>query len=96
MSSRTVVDDLIHDQFPDPQQPLATRMSTRLSASRRLVNFARTCRSKIRKKLRSASDDGSILDLQPGMETAYPLRANVASAWPTSRMIGKRAVPISP
>jgi hypothetical protein len=66
-------DDLLSYLFDGQSNPLVQPMATWLASSRRFAAFATTFRDKIRKKLRTAQDQSSLLDLQLELETAYLL-----------------------
>lgn len=68
-----VADELLTSLFDGQSHPLAAPMAAWLAASRRFTAFVTTHHSKIRKKLRTAQDPDSLLDLRLELETAYRL-----------------------
>jgi hypothetical protein len=69
---------LLADLFDDPSDILAPHilaqpLATWQASSRRFAAFVTTFRDKIRKKLRAAQDNDSLLDLRLELETAYLL-----------------------
>jgi hypothetical protein len=66
-------DDLRSYIFSNARHPLALRFEEWLRASSRFRVFVFTYRDKIRKKVRSAGDDGAYSDLQAELEAAYYL-----------------------
>src|SRR5512146_626273 len=69
MQTDDLLNYLFDGQLNVPVQPMATW----LISSRRFAAFVTTFRDKIRKKLRVAQDQNSLLDLQLELETAYLL-----------------------
>lgn len=65
--------DLILYLFDGQPHLLAEPVATWLSSSRRFTTFVTTFRDKIRKKLHTAQDEESQLDLRLELETAYLL-----------------------
>ncbi len=68
-----VTDELLTYLFDGQPHLLFQPMAKWLASSRRFVTFARTFQDKIRKKVRTTSDQENLLDLQLELETAYLL-----------------------
>ena len=68
-----LTDELLAHIFDGQSHVLAPSLSTWLASSRRFTTFAATFRDKIRKKLRTAQDAESVLDVRLELETAYRL-----------------------
>ncbi len=66
-------DELLAYLFQGRSHILARPMAAWLESSRRFAEFANAFRDKIRKKLRTAPDRASLLDLQLELETAWLL-----------------------
>ena len=66
-------EELLAYLFDEKPQLLTEPMAAWLGSSRRFVAFVYTFREKIRKKLRTAPERESLLDLQLELETAYLL-----------------------
>lgn len=66
-------EDLLNYLFDGQSNILVQPMASWLASSRRFVAFATTFRDKIRKKVRTAGDEKSLLDLKLELETAYLL-----------------------
>jgi len=65
--------ELLTYLFDGQVHPLVEPMGAWLASSRRFTNFVTIFRNKIRKKLRTAPDRETVLDLQLELETAYLL-----------------------
>jgi hypothetical protein len=68
-----LTDELLSYLFDEQPHLLAQAIATWLASSRRFSAFVTTFRDKIRKKLRTAQDEESLLDLRLELETAYLL-----------------------
>lgn len=66
-------DELLSYLFDGQPHHLVQPMAVWLESSRRFAAFVTTFQEKIRKKLRTTQDQGSLLDLQLELETAYLL-----------------------
>jgi hypothetical protein len=66
-------DQLLAYLFDGQPHLLFQPMEMWLTSSRRFVTFVHTFQNKIRKKIRTAQDQGSRLDLHLELETAYLL-----------------------
>ncbi len=66
-----LTDDLLTYLFNEQSHLLAEPMAKWLTSSRRFAAFISTFRNKIRKKLQTAQDRESLLDLRLELETAY-------------------------
>lgn len=71
MKEHSDQEELLNYLFDGQPQLLAPPMTAWLSSSRRFTTFVATYRDKIRKKLYTAHDHESLLDLQLELETAY-------------------------
>lgn len=67
------MDELLNYIFDTRPHSLTPSLTTWLAASRRFTAFVTTNRDKIRKKLRVAQDQETILDVRLELETAYLL-----------------------
>jgi len=68
-----LIDELLTYLFESRPHLLTQPMTTWLTSSRRFTAFVITNRDKIRKKLRVASDQETVLDVRLELETAYLL-----------------------
>jgi len=86
-------DDLLTYLFDGQSNLLLQPMAGWLASSRRFAAFATTFRDKIRKKLRTAQDRKSVLDLQLELETAYLLLQEraLSLAYEPEQSKGKRS-----